>query len=198
MLHPDTEVRFINESVGYGVVATRFIPKGTITWVQDPLDRVFPVEEVGQLPPIIRKTLDTYGFRNALGETVLCWDAAKYINHSFRPSCFSTAYDFEIAIRDIEPGAQLTDDYGYLNLATPFEPVDEGTERKIVYPDDLFNYHKDWDDLLRKQLQAVFRVPQPLSALLPAATQRELALLQHEPAAMRSILGCWYPESVTR
>jgi len=198
MLHPDTEIRFINELVGYGVVATRTIPKGTITWVQDPLDRIFTPSQVASLPPIAQKSLDIYGFRNAIGETVLCWDAAKYLNHSFRPSCFSTAYDFEIAIRDIAPGEQLTDDYGYLNLSAPFQPLDEGTERKIVYPDDLFNYHAEWDTLLRKQLHGIFRVPQPLSAILPESTQRELALLEHEPAAMRSILGCWYPEGITR
>lgn len=37
MIHPDTEVRFINPEKGYGLVATKFIPKGTITWVQDDL-----------------------------------------------------------------------------------------------------------------------------------------------------------------
>jgi hypothetical protein len=41
MIHPDTELRFINEKIGHGVVATKFIPKGTITWVLDKLDRVF-------------------------------------------------------------------------------------------------------------------------------------------------------------
>lgn len=29
MIHPDTEVRFISNEIGYGVVATKFIPKGT-------------------------------------------------------------------------------------------------------------------------------------------------------------------------
>ena len=32
MIHPSTELRFINDEIGYGVVATRFIPKGTIVW----------------------------------------------------------------------------------------------------------------------------------------------------------------------
>jgi len=30
----------------------------------------------------------------------------------------STAYDFEIAVCEIHPGKQLTDDYGYLNVET--------------------------------------------------------------------------------
>jgi len=46
MMHPHTKVQFISDEVGHGVVATAFIPKGTITWVQDPLDRVFsPAEQ---------------------------------------------------------------------------------------------------------------------------------------------------------
>ena len=63
-------------------------------------------------------------------------------------NCLTTAYDFEIAIRDIFPGEQLTDDYGYLNINTPFYAYDEGLERKVVYPDDLLRYYEDWDKTL--------------------------------------------------
>src|SRR5207244_1281605 len=37
MVHPDTEIRHIDDKIGYGVVAMRFIPRGTITWVADVL-----------------------------------------------------------------------------------------------------------------------------------------------------------------
>jgi hypothetical protein len=37
MIHPWTELRFINDSIGYGVFATQFIPKGTIVWALDDL-----------------------------------------------------------------------------------------------------------------------------------------------------------------
>jgi hypothetical protein len=43
MMHPNSEVRFVNEQVGLGVFATSFIPTGTIVYVDDPLDIVlFP------------------------------------------------------------------------------------------------------------------------------------------------------------
>ncbi|NNE36124.1 MAG: SET domain-containing protein-lysine N-methyltransferase, partial [Rhodothermales bacterium] len=58
MLHPDTELRFISDDVGYGVVATQPIPKGTITWVHDDLDRTFSLAEVDAMPPIFRTILD--------------------------------------------------------------------------------------------------------------------------------------------
>ena len=45
MIHPKTELKFINNEIGYGVVATEFIPAGTITWAIDKLDREFsPLE----------------------------------------------------------------------------------------------------------------------------------------------------------
>ena len=137
MMHPHTEVRFINKEMGYGVVATKFIPRGTITWVQDELDRVFTAQEVDKMRPVTRELVDKYSFRNNKGHFVLCWDLSKYVNHSFRSNCISTVYDFELAVRDIHPGEQLTDDYGYLNVSEPFKAQDEGTERDTVYPDDL-------------------------------------------------------------
>ncbi|HAV55880.1 MAG TPA: SET domain-containing protein-lysine N-methyltransferase, partial [Aequorivita sp.] len=41
MIHPKTELKFISDQIGYGVVATEFIPAGTITWALDDLDREF-------------------------------------------------------------------------------------------------------------------------------------------------------------
>lgn len=132
----------------YGVVATKLIPRGTITWVQDDLDQIFTREKMANLNPNIKKYLDTYSFTNKNGEMILCSDNGKFVNHSFKPSCFSTPYDFEIAIRDIHPGEELTDDYGYLNVEKPFEVIDENTERKMVYPDDILNFHEEWDTLI--------------------------------------------------
>lgn len=192
MIHPDTRVCLINDRVGNGIVASRFIPRGTIVWVQDGLDRIFDEREAANLPERERELLDTYSFIDNRGQSVLCWDNAKYVNHSFRPSCFSTAYNFEIAIRDIHPGEELTDDYGYLNLRAPFEAVDEGTDRKIVYPDDLVTYHREWDELLRSCLPCIFKVEQPLLPIIPDAVWKEFTLLENHPAHMRSVLECHY------
>ena len=67
MIHPDTELRFINDVIGYGVVATKFIPKGTITWVQDDLDRVYSPEDIAKVNPIMLPHLDRYCFTNSKG-----------------------------------------------------------------------------------------------------------------------------------
>lgn len=192
MIHPDTKVCLINDLVGNGVVATKLIPKGTIIWVQDGLDRIFNEQEIALLPEKEKELLETYAFINHKGQRVLCWDSAKYVNHSFKPSCFSTAYNFEIAIRDIHPGEELTDDYGYLNLQVPFEGIDEGTERKIVFPDDLLTFYKEWDAMLKGCLTHVFEVEQPLLPLIPQNVWKEFEVLQNHPDQMRSVLECYY------
>lgn len=192
MIHPNTEVRFINKEKGYGVVATKFIPKGTITWVQDELDRVFTKDQIDHLSPTIKKYLDIYSFTNKNGERVLCWDNGKFVNHSFKPSCFSTPYDFEIAIRDIYPGEELTDDYGCLNVESPFDVIDEGTERKTVFPDDILTFHKEWDAIIRENVPHVLQVEQSLLHLIPSETWNKFVDAVQNPSHMKSILDCHY------
>lgn len=175
MIHPDTEVRFINNTVGYGVVAKKLIPKGTITWVQDELDIVYTDEKISQISPLMQEYLETYSFLNGRGERILCWDIAKYVNHSFKSNCVSTAYDFEIAIRDIYPGEQLTDDYGYLNVTEPFKAEDEGTKRKVVYPDDILKYYAVWDKAVSDNLTVMKEVAQPLLKFIPEAVWKDFS-----------------------
>ncbi len=193
MLHPATELRFISNDVGYGVVATQFIPKGTITWVLDDLDRTFTPAQVDAMPQIYRKILDKYSFRDNRGNCILCWDHARFVNHSFRSNCVSTAYDFELAVRDIEPGEELTDDYGYLNIDEPFEALPErGSRRKVVMPDDLLHYYKQWDRQLGSAFRRLEAVPQPLMELLSPEVTRKVRAIAAGREKMDSILTCYW------
>ena len=63
MIHPDTELRPVDPRVGMGVVATTGIPKGTITWVRDELDRTFSQRQVDQLHDLFRPTFQKYAFQ---------------------------------------------------------------------------------------------------------------------------------------
>jgi hypothetical protein len=196
MIHPDTEVRFISEEIGYGIVATKFIPEGTITWVQDELDQVYTPEQVAEMLPFTQEMIDKFSFRNNKGNYVLCWDTAKYVNHSFNSNCLSTAYDFEIVIRDIQPGEELTDDYGYLNVTEAFKAKDEGTSRTTVYPDDLLNFHKEWDAKLAHTFKRLNQTPQPLETLLPQAIQTTVKQILKGEKKLDSILKLYYSEKV--
>jgi hypothetical protein len=193
MIHPDTEVRFISDEIGYGVVATRLIPKGTITWVADKLDRVFTQEEFNRMEPTYRDILEKYTFRDKDGKLILCWDNARFVNHSFNSSCVSTAYNFEIAVRDIHPGEQLTDDYGYLNVSEPFDCIpEEGSDRTTVYPDDLLKYHSLWDAKAQEAIQFTPELEQPLKHLLENGIWEKVLKIANSEEKLDSILSCYY------
>ncbi|MBR9861662.1 SET domain-containing protein [bacterium] len=192
MIHPNTELKFISNEIGYGVVATSFIPAGTITWALDKLDREFTPEEFASMEPIYQQILDYYTYRNNQGKYVLCWDNGRYVNHSFNSNCLTTAYDFEIAIRDIQPGEQLTDDYGYLNIHEPFRGVNEGTKRKVVYPDDLLKYYKVWDKKLLKVFHKIPQLDQALRSLVSDKIWAEIVEVSEGHKPMMSILNNYY------
>lgn len=193
MLHPDTELRFISDTVGHGVVATRPIPKGTITWVLDRFDQRFHPDAVAAMDPIHRAIVDKYTFRQNTGEYILCWDHARFINHSFRPNCVTTAYDFELAVRDIAPGEQLTDDYGFLNIDEPFDCEPEpGIHDTTVHPDDLLRSFEKWDRLLEAAFTLLADVKQPLFPLLARETRMLALAIAAGDEQMESIRSCYY------
>jgi uncharacterized protein len=198
MIHPKTELRFISKEVGYGVFATDFIPAGTITWVMDKLDREFRPEEFFAMDLVYQNIIDTYTFRNNIGNYILCWDHGRFVNHSFNSNCLTTAYDFEIAIRDILPGEQLTDDYGYLNIKDPFTAVDEGTERKIVYPDDLVRYYKVWDAQILKVFGKINTYEQPLRVLIKDELWDKVQKIIAGKQQIDSILNNYYDDPVLK
>jgi hypothetical protein len=116
MIHPSTELRFIDDVVGWGVFATAQIPRGTVTWVLDPLDQVIPGERIEALGAQWREWRDHFTFGDRSGRRVLCWDLCRSMNHSCRPNCGGTELGIEIALTDIAPGDELTNDYGTLFL----------------------------------------------------------------------------------
>lgn len=195
MIHPHTELKWISKEIGYGVVATQFIPAGTITWVLDKLDREFPAEKLDKFPPLYKNILETYCYRNNKGNYVLCWDNGRYVNHSFKSNCLSTAYDFEIAIRDIQVGEELTDDYGYLNVTEPFKGIDEGTRRKTVYPDDLLKHSKGWDKKLIQNFPKIPTVDQPLKDLMKPQLWETIKKIAEGKKEMESIGAIYYRPS---
>lgn len=177
MFHPDTELKFISDTMGYGVFATRFIPRGTITWVRDELDQTFTVEQVRRMQPEYRQLVEKYTFVDAQGRLVLCWDHARFVNHSCAANCLSAGYDFEFAIRDIAPGEELTDDYGTLNLREPFACACATPAcRKTILPDDMERLAASWDEIARKIFPLIPTVSQPLWIFLQEKAEVEAAL----------------------
>lgn len=108
-----------------------------------------------------------YSFRDRFGNFVLCWDHARFVNHSFTPSLIVTPFDLELASRDIAPGQEITDDYGWLNCEVPFVPRPEGDAyRSEVLPDDFLRHADEWDRRALDAFASFDRVPQPLFPLV--------------------------------
>lgn len=163
MIHPSSELRFISAEIGYGVFATEFIPRGTFLWVLDGFDRILKVEERDALPPLLRQQVDRYAYQAADGDYVFCWDFGRYMNHSCAPASRGIGDAFEIAVRDIQPGEELTCEYGTLNLIEPM-PCRCGALscRGVIQRDDAERYYERWDAEARAAFQIAGAVAQPL------------------------------------
>ncbi|KRE72009.1 SET domain-containing protein [Paenibacillus sp. Soil750] len=193
MMHPHTELRYIDDKIGFGVFATRLIPKGTITWALDDLDQILETETVQALEEDRKKLVLKYSYRNQEGKYILCWDNGRYVNHSFHANCIGTAYEIEIAVRDIHPGEQLTDDYGSLNVDEPFECFpEEGTDRTRVMPGDLLLYADAWDAQALDAFRHYDEVEQPLAHLIRPEFKDKVAIAAKEQQLLDSIRAIYF------
>ncbi|MFK7692479.1 SET domain-containing protein [Paenibacillus sp. HJGM_3] len=193
MMHPHTELRYIDEAIGFGVFATQFIPKGTITWALDDLDQILEPDQVDALDDDRQKLVRKYSYRNQHGKYVLCWDTGKYVNHSFHANCIGTAYEIEIAVRDIHPGEQLTDDYGTLNIDEPFDCLPEpGTDRRRVMPDDLIRLADHWDAQALDAFRTYNDVAQPLAHLIRPEFREKVRLAADHQVLVDSIRHIYF------
>jgi hypothetical protein len=162
VIHPHSELRYVDDEIGYGLFATRFIPKGTFTWVRDDLDQIVDPAVQAALPPMLARLLHTYSYVEPRGR-VLCWDHGRFVNHSCEPNCRSTGFDLEIAVRDIHPGEQLTDDYGSLNVDYDFAcRCGAPSCRRTIRAADALRYADAWDREAADAFRFVAKVEQPL------------------------------------
>lgn len=192
MLHPHTELRFVSDKIGYGIFATKFIPQGTLTWVKDKLDRVFTPEEVSNLDPANFDNLMKYTYRDRVGHYFFCWDLTRFVNHSYEPNSMLTAMGYEVAIRDIQTGEEITNDYGSFNIIEPFECAWGPHERQFVKPDDLIRFYKQWDNQIATAMKNSGAVAQPLNSFLSEIQKRELKNICDGKKSIPSVLENYY------
>lgn len=169
MMIPGVELRFISTAVGRGVCTIRPIPRGTIVWVLDPLDRRISDTEYASLPPLLRAEVEMYGYIDANGDRILCWDLGRHMNHSCAPTGRTVGGLFEIATRDIPAGAELTTEYATLNIALPSAcACGSAACRGAVSPTarDLDDYRRAWDREAAAAVALASSVEQPLASLL--------------------------------
>jgi SET domain-containing protein len=114
MLLVETELRS-SAIHGLGVFLLQPVSAGEVIWRFDSrIDRVYTMEEVEELPPHVRRYLETYAtWHQQSGLYVLCGDNGRYFNHSDEPTTVSNAISFgeDRAIRNLRIGDELTSDY---------------------------------------------------------------------------------------
>ncbi len=194
MMHPSTALAYIGPARGFGVVAKLTIPKGSLIYVLDPMDIMIPPDDPRNGDPLYEELLTTYAYTEPNGIRILCWDHGKYMNHCCQPNTLSTGYGFEIAIRDIQAGEEVTDHYALLNLEYPMDlQCDKpGCNGRIV-PGELGIHHAWMDDRIMEALAALRHVPQPLFRLLDPTTRGSLEQYLDAGVGYRPVLGLQHP-----
>jgi hypothetical protein len=188
MIHPYTRLAHVSESVGDGVFATADIPAGTIAYVVDPLDIRLSRSDFERLDPAVREAADKYSYIDQTGCRILSWDLAKYVNHSCEPNTLSAGYGFEVALRDIARGEQITDDYGLFNLEWSIEcHCGSASCRMKISGSDLDRHADRWDAQMQDALALVRHVEQPLWDVVDAETREALLRYLDGTDAYRSV-----------
>lgn len=188
MIHPNTELRFISSEVGYGVFATAFIPKGTITYVKDGLEIEVSPDQYENMAAPLQASVEKYSYIDERGYRIISWDFGKYVNHCCQCNTMSTGYGFEVALRDIFPGEQITDEYGIFNLTEeiPLHCNQVGC-RKAVKPSDFDLYYPLWDEKIQAVMPELNKVQQPLWDFLDAKTVGDLSDFQNGLQPYKSV-----------
>ncbi len=197
MVHPDTEIRLIDPKIGYGIFATKRIPEGTIVYVRDKLEIQISEEEFENYNEIYKNLIRKYSYIDKNGYRILSWDLAKYVNHCCDPNTVITGYGFEIAIRDIEPGEEITDEYAFFNLDKEEEVFCEKKNcRKRIKPEDFETYYQEWDEKIKKTLPKIFIVEQPLFVYIDKNTKKELEEFRKDPSNYKSLYNLRYKKLI--
>ncbi|HEX5055223.1 MAG TPA: SET domain-containing protein [Gammaproteobacteria bacterium] len=175
MIHPDTAIKFVSEQIGLGVFATADIPKGTLIYVRDPLEQKLAPRDFNALDTAQKAAVEKYSYVDAQGNLIVSWDHAKYMNHSCECNTIGTAYGFEIALRDIKAGEELTTEYGVLNIQLEYA-IGCGCRqcRGMLRACDIDHYHMLWDGWIVDALKEVPRLRQPLWPVMDAGIRGEV------------------------
>ncbi len=188
MMHPDTVAGVVSPQIGLGVFATKFIPKGTIVYVDDPFESDIAADSPLFDHPVFSDIIYKYATVGKNGRYSFSWDIAKHVNHCCYPNTLATGWDFEVAIQDIQPGEQIRDDYGLSNRDYQMKLSCERTEcRKFIRAADFEKYADSWDRRILDALLCSGEVEQPLLAVMDENTRTELEHFLQSGEGYRSV-----------
>lgn len=109
---------------GVGLFAAQRIAAGTAIWqFTEGVDWKLTKTELESFPEPYLGRLRHYVYLDESGFYILCGDNAKFMNHSGEPSCSDADPRFTVALRNIEPGEELTCDYREFDVESRVDGV---------------------------------------------------------------------------
>ncbi len=112
---------YIDKSLvhGIGLFAAEFIPKDTLIWkLNRDLDLIISQNEYDKLSTLSKEHFDWFAYYSEnRGGWILCFDNAKFVNHSKTPNTYRVGDT--IALHDIQIGEEITEDYYVFNEKEP-------------------------------------------------------------------------------
>ena len=188
MIIPWVKIVWISDDKGYGLVATQDIPKGTVTFVQDGLDIVLTQSQLEGMNPHLIEHIEKYSYEDYLGRLVIFWDLGKHMNHDDRANTLTTGYGFEIAVRDIKQGEEVTDDYRIFSTHHDTSTFRKKGKTKISGHGALSpSLLKKWDEKVRSALLEVSKYPQPLVKFLEEDVWNDILQLKADMTRYKSV-----------
>ncbi|MFX1314610.1 MAG: SET domain-containing protein [Promethearchaeota archaeon] len=116
---------------GLGLFAKKLIPKGTIWWHARPQDVLIITRDQFKTLDTSLKTSSmksyihiilTYSYyEENLDALIFCLDNSRFVNHSFNANSGASVNEnglSAVALRDIQPGEEITEDYSKYTLST--------------------------------------------------------------------------------
>jgi len=96
--------------------------------------------------------------------------------------------DFEIAVRDIQPDEEITDEYALFTSGLSFPLVCHFSDcRRLFRSEDRVQYGRLWDEQIQAALSHFSTVAQPLSAYIPADIMDNVLTFINTGAAYRPV-----------
>jgi uncharacterized protein len=190
MMHPHALLKKVDDVIGYGVFASKLIPAGSVTYARDDSEWFVCPEEYSMMDETQKKEVDWFSYIDSDGMRIVSTDIARYMNHNCDANTISTGYGFEIAVRDIQPGQEITDEYGLFSLPEPMKCFCGSANcRTVIREDDWDRYFLQWDMKARIGLSKFDKVYQPLAGYIDKCLIKEVQDYLHGRCEMKSVLA---------
>ncbi|HYE22088.1 MAG TPA: SET domain-containing protein-lysine N-methyltransferase, partial [Verrucomicrobiae bacterium] len=99
-----------------GIVATKLVPKGSITWILEASSKHYTKEQLKKFSKSYQNKLAHYIY-HVKGQIRYVSSDSKYFNHSCNANTIpyhDKAVEMDVALKDIKPGEEATYEYGFL------------------------------------------------------------------------------------